>query len=558
MLRRVTDVADPRLPREVPLRALLDAKPLTGAGLPALSVGRNQCDVELGCGGFPVVVSRRHAAVVFDGEAFTLVDHDARNGTFVRRPHCQGPFRVRASSEFYRATDQRRASPALRTAHAARRRRHQLRRRKHGARAWRFPPPRAPFLCSLGASLTQRPWLQFTTEGVVRHNPYRFLFEAEAEAQQPAQATQTLALAAAAPGSATAAPQPTAGRRRAREEQEQEDTQRPATRRRTRAEVEARPRHRALDVDAAALAPPAQEAAAAVAEVTAADAAAAAAATRQHSAAVAAVAAAARERAQAAAAAKAKAAQPLPTFEPLSVEPLKGDTVGELVAGMAAESACSICFDTLVAPHVTLCSHVFCGECLSRALKVKPQSCPECRARPGKPLYVRKLDALLCAVVEPRLSAAEAEERQRRKRSWQAMQLAAARSEHSDVEAAAARWLRTAMGEHPVDGGQQLILIRTDDDDDGGGDGTWSVDYARAAGRLVCHACFLAVAPGSVRVVRERGAGPPQRRRAFFHLACCPSACPGPHALQGLDTMPPADREAIGAALQPAPGLVQG
>ena len=85
MLHRVTDAADPSVPRVVRLRELLDAQPLDGARLPAVTVGRgDDADVQLDCVDLPCVLSRRHAVVTCDGEAYTLLDSDALNGTYVR------------------------------------------------------------------------------------------------------------------------------------------------------------------------------------------------------------------------------------------------------------------------------------------------------------------------------------------------------------------------------------------------------------------------------------------------------------------------------------------
>ena len=85
MLQRITTREDPLLPRVNRLRAALDAAPLTGAGLPSLTIGRALAsDVRLDCSDFPIVVSRRHATITFDGDDFRLEDCDACNGTSVR------------------------------------------------------------------------------------------------------------------------------------------------------------------------------------------------------------------------------------------------------------------------------------------------------------------------------------------------------------------------------------------------------------------------------------------------------------------------------------------
>ena len=87
MLSRITSRTDPQLPRVIRLRAALEAQPLLGQQLPCVSIGRSEVnDVRLNCTGFPIVVSRRHAAVTFDGEDFRIQDCEACNGTYVRAP----------------------------------------------------------------------------------------------------------------------------------------------------------------------------------------------------------------------------------------------------------------------------------------------------------------------------------------------------------------------------------------------------------------------------------------------------------------------------------------
>ena len=87
MLRRVTEHDDPELLRELPLQPRLEEAPRTGAGLPSLRIGRHpNNDVVLTSAGIPLLLSRQHALVTYDGEQFTLVDLDTTNGTYVRAP----------------------------------------------------------------------------------------------------------------------------------------------------------------------------------------------------------------------------------------------------------------------------------------------------------------------------------------------------------------------------------------------------------------------------------------------------------------------------------------
>jgi hypothetical protein len=87
MLRRVTEHDDPELLRVLPLQPRLEEQPRTGAGLPSLRIGRHpNNDVVLTSAGIPLLLSRQHALVTYDGEQFTLVDLDTTNGTYVRAP----------------------------------------------------------------------------------------------------------------------------------------------------------------------------------------------------------------------------------------------------------------------------------------------------------------------------------------------------------------------------------------------------------------------------------------------------------------------------------------
>ncbi len=89
MLRRISEHQDPQLLREVLLRPRLEAAPRTGLGLPSLTVGRHPSnDVVLQSSGIPLLLSRFHSVVTFDGEQFTVVDKSNTNGTYVRARAC--------------------------------------------------------------------------------------------------------------------------------------------------------------------------------------------------------------------------------------------------------------------------------------------------------------------------------------------------------------------------------------------------------------------------------------------------------------------------------------
>ena len=93
MLRRISELVDPELVTEILLRPLLEAAPRTGLGLPTVSVGRHPSnDVVLQSSGIPLLLSRFHSAITFDGEQYTLVDKTNTNGTYVRAsPTAQWP-----------------------------------------------------------------------------------------------------------------------------------------------------------------------------------------------------------------------------------------------------------------------------------------------------------------------------------------------------------------------------------------------------------------------------------------------------------------------------------
>jgi pSer/pThr/pTyr-binding forkhead associated (FHA) protein len=87
MLRRITEHVDPGLPREVPLQPRLDEQEPTGRGLPQLRIGRHpNNDIVLTSAGIPLLLSRQHAVITYDGEQYTVVDQDTTNGTYVRAP----------------------------------------------------------------------------------------------------------------------------------------------------------------------------------------------------------------------------------------------------------------------------------------------------------------------------------------------------------------------------------------------------------------------------------------------------------------------------------------
>jgi predicted component of type VI protein secretion system len=87
MLRRITEHVDPGLPRLVRLQPALELQPLTQTSFPTVKIGRHpDCNFVLTSAGIPLLLSRQHAEITFDGEQFVLSDLDTTNGTYVRAP----------------------------------------------------------------------------------------------------------------------------------------------------------------------------------------------------------------------------------------------------------------------------------------------------------------------------------------------------------------------------------------------------------------------------------------------------------------------------------------
>lgn len=115
-LVRITPHVDPGLPDAVEVQEIIEQKPLTGRGLPHARFGRHpNSDVTMTSAGIPLLLSRQHAVLAFDGESLTVVDLETTNGTYVRGP-------LRCARAPARALPQRsRTARARASAHAARR-----------------------------------------------------------------------------------------------------------------------------------------------------------------------------------------------------------------------------------------------------------------------------------------------------------------------------------------------------------------------------------------------------------------------------------------------------
>ena len=89
MLHRITQHSDHLVPRVIDLRPMFAAKaPLVANNaLPTLRVGRHpECDVVLTYPYLPLMLSRYHAELLFNGEDYTVRDLGTTNGTYVRFP----------------------------------------------------------------------------------------------------------------------------------------------------------------------------------------------------------------------------------------------------------------------------------------------------------------------------------------------------------------------------------------------------------------------------------------------------------------------------------------
>jgi len=269
-----------------------------------------------------------------------------------------------------------------------------------------------------------------------------------------------------------------------------------------------------------------------------------------------------------------------------NVPPLSGSTLSHAAERMAADLCCSICYETMVAPHVLPCSHSFCGVCIT-AWAHKSALCPCCRERFSRPAYERALDELITAVLLPQLGPAEAAARAARREEWAALARLQGAEEAAAAagEAAALRLVNSAIDRALAAAGAggaeradlQRVRMgvawltgsgsgwRAADSRGGGGGGArarapggpadqpqaplrWSVEYAVAAS--VCHACFRRVDAGDVRVVSARE-GEGRRLRSFWHLACCAPPVSAAQ-LRGLEALRAGDAERV-AALLPAP-----
>ena len=89
MLRLVTDYPGTDAPRVIKLRERMAAQlaETTAPDLPTMRFGRDSHqginDVVLKCTNVPLMMSRRHADITYDGEKYTLKDNETVNGTYV-------------------------------------------------------------------------------------------------------------------------------------------------------------------------------------------------------------------------------------------------------------------------------------------------------------------------------------------------------------------------------------------------------------------------------------------------------------------------------------------
>lgn len=497
MLRRITEHDDPDLLRILPLQPRLEAQDPTGAGLPNLRVGRHpNNDLVLTSVGIPLLLSRQHALITYDGEQFTLVDLDTTNGTYVNT----------------------------------------IMLPRNGRRVLR-PGDTVSF----GGPTT------VLREGIHLRNPFRYRFELWSPVVEAVQQV----------------PPPTAA---------------VTGRRRGRAEVEAEAPSDALPAQRTRVVPPPRRASARLAGrnlPTIAE----------------------GEPAGPPPVVEAVVAAPppppppavpelppLPTFEPRTVAPLQGTTLLDVTARMATDCECGVCRDIMVAPHALACGHTFCGSCIMMWVR-RRAICPMCRARSGKPVYVRALDDLILAIAEPQMNAEDMAERQTRKLEWQTMQVEFAReARETDLQRASAaaaaaaapggaarmpyselqrmlrqstlqlqNEMRTLQERFATAGGEvgpplrALAAARPSpllDAEAPSGDVAWSVECALNS-RTVCHTCFTGIPEGTVRVIRTLAAPTEATSvRDFHHLTCCTPRCP-PLELRGLALLREEDRQRV-------------
>lgn len=119
------------------------------------------------------------------------------------------------------------------------------------------------------------------------------------------------------------------------------------------------------------------------------------------------------------------APQPRRTPGPVpSLAPLAEDTFQCLADRIVDVSCCSICSETVVAPHSVSCGHTFCGECISRwyvtkeTVKTDSTTCPVCRSTISAPVYCRPLDDIV-RLTTPANQRVEYEQRQESWRKYQ-------------------------------------------------------------------------------------------------------------------------------------------
>jgi len=498
--------------------------------MPLILIGRHpNNDVVLDSAGVPFLVSRQHAAIAFDGAQYTLYDLNATNGTYIN---------------------------TLRLPQNG----HRVLRRGH--------------IVSFGGPTT------VLREGILLRNPFRYRFEPHADderalesltADQLDTARDENAAAVAATAGAAADEEAAAAaaaalatsdseidvsdanalaevlrggssRRRGREALESQIQLRRSVRRRLPV------RRYAVEQSAAPFAAPVSAPIATAVPVAVPV--------------VVPVVAVAQED---------PPLRPLPTFAPHSVDPLPERSERAIVQRITDDAQCDICYDLMVAPHVTKpCAHTFCGQCITEWFRRRGRAtCPLCRGACFGVTYERILDNLIRCIVEPTLDADTNAERDGRRVEWQNMQQQLAletqqRLQEQRRAGIAARNVQVAnvapiMAQIMLTGAVAPAGNDTVPD-------AWAVDYAPSAA-CICYRCMNNIPRADIRVRRTIMSAPAQadelalatenrtRPIEFFHLACNAPRC-AVAEVRGLETLLGAHRlrveQAMSVAAAPA------
>lgn len=578
MLHRITDHDDAQLARTIDLRTPLMARaraPAPLAHMPLILIGRHPTNnVVITTPGMPLLVSRQHAAIAFDGAQYTLYDLNTTNGTYVNTVQMprNGHRVLRRGNiiSFGGPTTVIREGIHLRNPFH-----------------YRFEPH-----ADDERALASLPADQLTAAAAVATAAaqYANVVAAAAGAAAEAEAAAAAAMATSdsevdvldaealigAAGGVVGADQPAAGagggsRRRGRHALETQTQLRRSVRQRVPVQRYA-DEQSAPPLVAAPVAAPVAEPVAEPVDVAARPGRYIIARGTVTSARLRALSASAVPAAVGgvAAAQEEPPLPPLPTFAPPSVDPLPERSEHAIVQRISDDMQCDICHDLMVAPHVTKpCAHTFCGQCITEWFR-RRATCPLCRGGCVGSTYVRALDNLIRYVVEPTLDADTNAERDGRRVEWQNMQqqmaleirqrLQAQRRAGIVVPNVANRNMQVATAA-PMMARILLVGAAAPAGNDAAPD-AWGVDYA-SSGACICYQCLRNIPRVDIRVRRTIMSVPAQpdelaeatenrtRPIEFFHLACRAPRC-AVAEVRGLESLQVADRQRVEQAMSAA------